>query len=372
MLQVNDIGALTYFRASNVWVFPDAFRVALNDNGFSSVELPDLAKLTVSRAVRAADAFRTPEIRVDVVAVDGVAGKRTSSLASNVDFGLLQRVQISDSEVRWEQFDSVRFDRASGWSGGQTETAQEFIETGRRWQTQFGYSTVRRITMDLLAGLGAFCVGGSGVFYVHGPQMTRFSAIRSMVHSIPGARLHSIRVDPADAESVAAVGDAARESMSERVAEVVAKLGEWRERARGRKSTLENLLGDLQAVRDEAAGLCGALRFSTTEIETAIASASAEVTAALQDALQPLPESVAVPAEVPAAPVPVEAPAVETSPPASLQADPLAVATETVVIPDNLEGVDSFELRKLARRVGISAWATKPRPLLIEELRASA
>ncbi len=197
----------------------------------------------------------------------------------------------------------------------------------------------------------------------------QIAAIRSMVHSIPGARLHSIRVDPADAESVAAVGDAARESMSERVAEVVAKLGEWRERARGRKSTPENLLGDLQAVRDEAAGLCGALRFSTTEIEAAIASASAEVTAALQDALQPLPESVSVPAEVPTAPAPVE---VQTPAPASLQADPLAVATETVVIPDNLEGVDSFELRKLARRVGISAWATKPRPLLIEELRASA
>lgn len=366
-LTINEIGALTYFRGSNVWILPADFRAALDDNGFSDVEIMDLSKITVSRAVRSADYFRTTDVRVDVIAVDGIAGKRVSSNASFVDFGLLNRVQVSDSEVRWEQFDSVRFDRVAGWSGGQTETAAQFIETGKRWQTQIDYATVRKTTMDLLGRVGAFPVGGSGVLYVHGPQMTRFAAIRAVVGRVPGAKLHAIRVDPADPESVAAVGDAARESMTERVSAVVAKLGEWQERARGRKSTLENLLVDLQAVRDEAAGLCGALRFSTAEIEAAVAAATAEVRAALEGATNP--EIFAAPEPEPVQDVPVEAPA--PAPVVDAAAfDAPAAAAAPVVIPEDLAAFDSFSLRKLARVVGIEGWATKSRPVLEDDLRA--
>lgn len=370
-INVNDIGALTYFRGSNVWILPQDLRAALDDNGFSEVDVIDLTKVPVSRAVRSADHFRTPDVRVDVIAVDGVAGKRVSSLATFVDFGLLNRVQVSDAEVRWEQFDSVRFDRTTGWTGGQTETAAQFVETGKRWQTQVDYATVRKLTLDLLDGVGAFSVGGSGVFYVHGPQMARFSAIRAMVARVPGAKLHAIRVDPADAESVAAVGDAAKESMAERVAEVIARLGEWRERARGRKSTLEHLLVDLQAVRDEAAGLCGALRFSTSEIEAAVAAAAGEVQAALDGATDPT--IFAAPEQTEQAPVvapPADAAPAPAPAPSEVAAALQEPAPAPVTIPEDLDAVDSFSLRKLARVAGITGWATKSRPILLDDLRA--
>lgn len=388
-MQVNDVGALTYFRGSNVWVLPGDFDAALIANGFDpgTLAIPDLSVATVSRAVRAADNWRTKDLRADVVAVNGTAGQKVTAETVTVDFGILHRVQVSDTEVRWEQFDSVRYDRANGWIGGQTDKARELIALGEKWQSHLDYGVVRRVTFSLIEALGAFSVGGSGVQYVHGPQMARFSAIRSMVASIPGATLHAIRVDPADPDSVSAIGGAAQESMSAKVDNVLARLAEWQDRARGRTSTLERMLLELQDVRDEAAGLCSALRFSTDAIDAAISAASAQVSEAIAghvapetfappvidpapvvETVDPVSGDVTIPDAVILAPERVAGP---IAPTVIEESDPFAdPVVPKITIPADLDTIPSFDLRKLANAAGVPGWATKPRSEIVASLNA--
>ena len=132
-------------------------------------------------------------------------------------------------------------------------------------------------------------------------------------------------------------------------------------------------MGELQGIRDNAAGLCSSLRFSTTEIEKAVSDAAAEVNAAIADALEPAAFASAAAPVVDAPSVVVEAPTAAPEPaPAPTAPETFAAPVEAVVptIPSDLTALDSMELRKLARRVGVIAWATKSRLVILDEMAA--
>ena len=334
------VGTLTYFRGSNVWIKPVAMAALLTKYSVDQT-IPELEKLGVGRATSAARNFRAEDIRVDVI----------SRTRTEVEFGILRRSKVADHEVRWDQFEHVVWSEASGWSTPTTETGREFIEYAVKWQTHLDYYWLRGVLMDQLSRLGAFSLGGGGVQYVHSDLLPRFEELRSLVFEVSGARLYSIRIDPSDADSVSAVGDAARDHALGQVDEVVTRLNEWREKAKGRTSTLEGLLTELSDVRGRAIALSTALRFSTEEVDAAIASAEAD----LRKTLDVATAAKAAPAvEEKASPAPATTPETVVEPVEQEPAEEDGILAYSV---EELEGLGSKDLRKLCHKIGIKGYA---------------
>lgn len=385
-INISAIGSLAYFRGSDVFVTPAALAEIAKKHG-RDMRIPALEDSPVQRAGRGAKNHRVAKIRVDVVNVDGApapSGKIPNE-ASAVVFGILRREQVGNHEARWVQFDSVTYTTGIGWTTPGTDEGRAFVELAIKWQTHLTYAFVRNsVVFDALRTMGAFPVGGSGVMYVSGSVMPEFKKLQAFVNEIPGCKLHGIKVDPTDADSVSAVGDAAKEALEAEVAEVLERLAAWREKAQGRKSTLDTLMGELQAIRDRAAGLATGLRFSLDEIEAAVSGAAADVSEAIAAASAPAafdaapkraPKAAklsddALMAElvrrglVPAAPAPSAEPVVVAPAPE------ITTPVETVVVPDEeiagteipsveaLETMSTPALRAVAQRLNVPKWGT--------------
>jgi hypothetical protein len=95
-----------------------------------------------------------------------------------------------------------------------------------------------------------------------------------------GAELDLITIG-SDEDSRAAIGEQARQAFQDQISDCVSRIGDWREKARGRVSTMERLTEELLAIRDHARNLATVLGYSLAAIEESIAGA-------LSDGTQPL------------------------------------------------------------------------------------
>lgn len=275
---VSSLGVLAFFRGREVWVEPTAARATLAAHGFDEAIAPDLDP--VQRARASAPEFRartgTPS-RVECVRSD----------ADSAAFGVLYREEVvAGSEVRWAQRDAVEFDRSGGWSSPATAEGVAFVAHASRLQRCLDYRWLRdRFALPQLLALGAFPVAtGSGVYYVPDGDSESLGRVREVVRACGRSELHVVRVAQADEDTRAAVGAAAQDHVLAQAEDVVARLAAWREKARGRTTTLDGMLDDLKALSDRAVLLSTALQFSTDEIDAALDAATADVRKALADA----------------------------------------------------------------------------------------
>lgn len=395
-INITAIGSLAYFRGSDVFVTPAALAEIAKKHG-RDLKIPALEDSPVQRAGRGAKNHRVAKIRVDVVNVDGApapSGKIPNE-ARSVVFGVLRREQVGNEEARWTQFDAVTYTQGTGWTTPSTNEGRAFVELAIKWQTHLTYAFVRNsVVFDALRTMGAFPVGGSGVMYVAGAVMPEFKALQGFVNEIPGCKLHGIKVDPTDPDSVSAVGDAAKEALAAEVAEVLERLATWREKAHGRASTLDTLMGELQAIRDRAAGLATGLRFSLDEIEAAVAGAASDVAEAIAAASAPAAFEAAPKRAPKAAKLSDDAlmaelvrrglvPAAPVVAPIAAAAPAAPAIVETVVVPDadeiggtEIPSVEALEtmstpaLRAVAQRLGVPKWGTTSPTKLVSAILA--
>jgi hypothetical protein len=280
---VNTLGVLAYFRGSNVWITPPALRLALDQNGIKA-HVMDPASRPVERATSAVRNFRGKGVRADVIA----------KTETEISIGILVFEKAAEKAVQWRQVEAVTYNKDTGWTAPITDHGRDFVATAQKWQTQIDYYILRKLILDQVNALESFSIGG-GIQYVHADALDQFRKIQAVASAIPGATLYGIRLDSADPSTVGAVGDAALQSMTEAVEGVLTELSEWKEKANGKKTTLDRLMGDLTRIRGRAAELAKALRFSTTELETAVGSAVAEIMAAIDDETTPASEPKAEP-----------------------------------------------------------------------------
>lgn len=275
------LGVISYFRGTNVWIRPAVLQAALDANGVAA-KVPQVETQPIARAGRAAFNFR---------AGAGVKAEVVGKTDDEIRVGILQREKLSDREVRWIQVDLLVWSKDGGWSSPATDHGKAFVDYAVRWQTHVDYYIIRSLILDQLRKLGAFGMGGGGVNYVHADLLPGFSKLQAVVGAVPGATLYGIRLDSADPDTMGAVGDAALTSMTEAVEEVVGKLTEWREKAGGRKSSLDRMLADLGGIRERASKLATALRFSTGELEAAMDGAISDIHAALEESSAKIAEA---------------------------------------------------------------------------------
>lgn len=401
---ITKIGLITYFRASNAWVGPAEAQVSLQAHGVQG-SIPDLSKRGVSRASFAASHWRGVDLRADVV----------DRKDDEITIGLLRRRKVSDQEVGWVQFDAVKWSEADGWTGASSNEGREFYAYGTKWQTFLDYHWIRDTVFSTLKRIG-IPMGGGGICYVHGDREDEFSKLRGWVETITGAKLYAIKIDPSDPDSVDAIGGSAKDHALTQVADVTERLNEWKAKARGKTSTLENLLSELTDVRGRAIALSVALRFSTDEIDAAVASAEEELRATLQVALDAKAEEAPKPRKAKAGvnTAEIEALRVQTAEAAELRAQLAALqaqiaaaapavpapvvealaapaeepaAEEPVVVVDGVEGerakllalIPSVEvlevcsardLRKTAKEIGVIGYSRKSEAELVSLILA--
>lgn len=373
------VGALTYFRGTNVWITPALLAATFAAHGVTHA-VPDLTQWGPSRAAQAATAWRTADGGHRAEVISTTTARRRGSSQTSIEIGILRRVVVSDHEVAWSQVDSVAYDKATGWTAPATTEGADFLALAVKWQTHVDYGWIRSFAFKKLGELRAFSIGGGGVYYVHSDEMTCFEALRAVVREIPGARLHALRIDASDPDSVDSIGSAAQEHALTQVGEVVARLADWRGKARGKTSTLEGLLGELVDVRGRALALAEALRFSTDEVESAIGAAEAELRETLRAATEPeapAPVDAALETvEPPPAPVvpestPELAPVVEVaafSPAAEVVLDGPAAKLAQIPSVEILEGSTAKELRQLAHRLGIRGAARQAEAVIVSRI----
>lgn len=281
MTTISTMGVLAYFRGSEVWTTPGDMQRHLDANQITA-KVPDIVKVASARAQYASRNFRSksrgPDIRIDSL------GKRTADEAA---YGILERTKISDSEVRWVQFDSVTWTRAYGWSTPRSPEGREFVDFARKCQTHLDYYWLRAMTFDQMRKIGALPMQGGGLQYIHGDnRMDRFQKLQAAVNSVPGAQLHSIKLDPEDGQTQSAVASAATEHLETQINEVVARLDEWKGKANGRTSTLENLLEEIEDARGHGLAIAIALKASTEAIERRMAEVEELINVRIAEAAQ--------------------------------------------------------------------------------------
>jgi hypothetical protein len=374
------LGLLSYFRGEDVWVKPEDAKAAFDAAGIPQ-EIPDVTKpgYISGRISYAARNFRasTGIIRVDATAT------RTTGTA---EYGLLRKVDVSDHEVRWDQFDSVTWTEAAGFSTPASPEAAEFIAYAHKVIGHLNYYWFRTATFQHLHRLGVFAFAGGGLVYVHTDLKPGFEKLQRVINSFPGARLHAIALDASDASTVDAVGAAAQEHALGQVEDVVARLAAWREKASGRKSTIEALLTELTDVRGRALALSEALKYSTGEIEAAIGAAEIELRATLDAVVSaPKPEKAAKPAAGPSAEeiaaaaelarlkeerdaMAAELAALRASVPAAPEARIEPEPEEGIPGADTLAELSESELRKLCHQAGIKGYARQSAATMISRL----
>lgn len=368
------LGLLAYFRGSNVWVKPEDAKAAFKSAGLDQ-DIPDLTKAGRASG-RISYAARNFRASTGVVRIDATAD-RTPGTA---EYGLLRKIHVDDHTVRWEQFDIVTWTETAGFSTPSSHEGAEFVALAQKAMTHLDYYWVRGAAFEHLRRIGAFSLGGGGIQYVHSDLAPKFDQLRRVIDSFTGARLYAIAIDASDAGTIDAVGAAAQEHALGQVESVVARLEEWREKARGRKSTVEALLTELSEVRGRALALSEALRFSTDEIDAAIGSAEQELRATLEAAIappkpvkpevvEPSAEDVAAAAELARLQAERDAMAAEL---AALKAAPQAVVEpepeEGIPGPDALAELSESELRKLCHAVGIRGYARQSAATMISRL----
>jgi len=399
---ITKIGLITYFRASNAWVEPSVAEASLKAHGVQG-SIPDLSKRGVSRASFAASHWRGVDLRADVV----------DRKDDEITIGLLRRRKVSDQEVGWVQFDAVKWSETGGWAGATSTEGREFYAYGTKWQTFLDYHWVRDTVFSTLKRIG-IPMGGGGICYVHGDREDEFSKLRGWVETITGAKLYAIKIDPSDPDSVDAIGGSAKDHALTQVADVTDRLNEWKAKARGKTSTLENLLTELTDVRGRALALSKTLRFSTDEVDAAVASAEAELRATLQIATEAKAEEAPKPrktkggadaaeietlraqaaeaadlraqlaalqAQLAASTAPAAAPApVVVEETAPVVEDPVVVvdgaegerAKLLALIPnvEVLEGCSARDLRKTAKDIGVTGYSRKSEAELVSLILA--
>jgi hypothetical protein len=311
----NESGTLVMFRGRDAFATPAELERTLDDAGIDWVSVPqDLDP--VQRAVRSVSSYRTARAtgrptKVEVLQAD----------ADSVTFGILFKEEVrKGQEVGWVQHETVSYGPA-GWTHPATPEGQGFVVHASRWQQNLDYNWIRdRIFVSGFERLGGFSVGGSGLYYVHGAHQ-ELKTLRSVARAIGRSDLNLLAVG-VDDDSRAMVGDAAVDAIASRVVDVTSKLEKWREKSGGRASTLAGMMSELVEIREQAAQLAAALRFSTTEIEDAMNAAVADVRSAMEEAgavfgdddgeAETAPET--TPAPEPPAPEPPVAPKVEKDP----------------------------------------------------------
>ena len=332
--KVLSVGMLTYFRGSDLWVKPADAIQTLAQHGIDA-RVPDISTtpVKIARAAFAAGGWRRKNMRAEVV----------DRNPAHITIGLLRRPDVSGSRVDWLQFDTVTWSETLGWTGATTDEGREFYTHGEKWQTYLDYYWVRStVVFASLAKIGV-PMGGGGILYIHTDKVDEFEKLSRWVETVRGAKLYAIKIDATDPESVNAIGSAVKEHALGQVDAVVTRLSEWREKAKGRTATLETLLEELGDVRGRAIALSVALRFSTEEIDAAIAGAESDLRAQLETSKAPKVAPVAT--ETPA-PAPVQ------DPTPVVQVDGILVYSV-----EELESLGSKDLRKLCHKIGIEGYA---------------
>lgn len=330
------IGTLAFFRGHDLWATPAVVAAAFAAEGIEK-QVPDLAVVPVSRARRAAQTYRTAGIRSEVIRFAGEA---------EIEIGILRFEKVANDEVRWVQFDSVEY-AAGSWSTPSTPEGAAFMEWAEQWSANLDYGWVRSAVMTELDRMDAFVVGGGGIFYVSPEHDDRFAALQRVCVAIRGARLSAIRIDGSDPATRSAVADAAQDSVGDQVEDVVTRLTEWREKARGRTSTLDVLLTELVSIRNKALGLSTVLGFSMETLGQTIAGAEAEVQAAL---------ATAAPSAPPRAPREPGAPRIRN---AMRFSDAAVVVLAEAGVPMHYRAItDAVLSRGLVKSTGATPWAS--------------
>lgn len=263
----NDLGIITLFAGSNVWIKPADARAAAKQHGVT-LRVPDLRPIKARRAVRAARSFSNRAVKVEPV-----YSKTPPKFAADAKFTVLQRVVKTGEKAEWLKSDTATWNQKDGWhSENGSEDAKAFIEHAERWQTHLDYSWLRSQTVRALLGrCGAFSLFAGRAFYVHTDKLGEWDILQAMIREMcPSAGMSRIKVDGRDEQSLDGVRDAAKTSILDVVDATLTKLQEWREKQSNRPSVLNRMVEELAGARRRAKALATGLAFKVDELEAEI------------------------------------------------------------------------------------------------------
>lgn len=280
-MTVDSLGVIAFFRGKDVWVAPNKMRRILKDNGYDPSVVPNLDP--VQRARAAATEFRTGRLT-------GCKPTRIEILSQTTDkirFGVLWREEVTKGQkVRWEQHDIVEFDRNTGWSTPVTREGAAFVEAGKRWQSHLDYRWLRdKLVLPSLELMGGFSINrSSGMYFVHNDRAAELDPLERIVAECGKSELHILRIAQ-DPKGARAIAGAAQESLAERIEAIQKGLADWQRKTRGRTSTIEDMMKELNEIRSQAVVLSTGLQFSLDELDARMTEAEQDLRDAIDHAL---------------------------------------------------------------------------------------
>lgn len=218
-----------------------------------------------------------------------------------LEVGLLQHVRLSHDKaaarkVEWTQQDSVVFDRnASTWLySGTTPASAAFIALADERRGYLTHDFVRSaVVFDQLAKLGAFPLRRrqGGFFFVPAVHADRVQKLAALVRDLPCDAYLNIAHIAATDDSVAGIGQAAREHVQHGLGELKSRLAAWRELQRvPRSDALENAMTEFHNLKAQAELYRDALGLELGDLEEEIACSVGTASELLGLAAKGLPQ----------------------------------------------------------------------------------
>ncbi|NRA04360.1 MAG: hypothetical protein HRU00_17365 [Myxococcales bacterium] len=286
------LGALVWWDLFNTKTTPAALRKILKSEGENPSVVPDLNSVSEIRdTARSWKQGRgnAARYRTEVVFED----------ADSLMVGILTHKRVNDKEVRWEQVDTVVFDKAMDkWTTvGKTEEATRFIAQADSDRTYLDHDFIRPVLIQApLKAFGAFSVRqhSGGIYYVPKQHQDDVEKLARIVSKIGDSALHITHVSDTEA-SRTSIGGAAKNFLmgnvadgkkvpSESLAGIRERLADWTKKSkeqRPRADSLAKALGELRTLKSYAELYSESLHLGLGELETEIDDAVEQANALL-------------------------------------------------------------------------------------------
>lgn len=264
------LGAICWFDLSDTAITPTKLRKILADEGEDSVTVPSInavnAVRTASRSYRKGRGH-ADRYRADLAYEDD----------DKIEVGILQRVQVDDHTVEWQQVDACTFakDSKTFTETAKTAEADEYKALAEKRMKYLDHNFVRpEVIQASLGRMGAFSLRRQGgCYYVPVQNMDALERLQRIVERIGTCTLDFTHVMATDAGRQA-ISREAQGTLEGEVREVCEQLDRWAESTRRVTSSSEaSVLATFGDIRARARLYADALSVTLEGVEAKVAEA---------------------------------------------------------------------------------------------------
>jgi hypothetical protein len=264
------VGDLVMWRAGGN-VKPDALRAALDDNGLTEIEAPTISPETAwSAAIR--DAANSNGLEAKLIRNDpGTIAYAFVDLDLNGDVRVGDKTGRVVNRLAWlKAIPESMADQVDPTYPVLLDSEDDTVaETVRaRWEHRarnLSARAIREVIVGSLMSWGAVRMQRSGMYFLPASRAEVVRQLRSAMSAV-GTTIFLMPLPDVE-DSKAALGEAAREQVSSKIADLRKEAQRWRDNSRNpRAGTLEDRLESYRALKDELTDVVDILAIESEDL----------------------------------------------------------------------------------------------------------